>query len=170
MRPGDTERSICNQGIRRYRPILFLERYHRLCSQEDHRWTGGGHADSIHDVACLKKLLDGIGLSNEVQTQVFRIKKSDNNNNNNNGEAVVLTCLQAQLPEDAISLAKQYIKLRWELLFDLEHIIATGGNWKETIVAKFARTDPIDFTALQILELNPWGHGIFPNVRSNEAS
>ena len=68
----------------------------------------------------------------------------------------ILTSLRAQMPEDGISLARQCIKRRWEILVGLQDIITQRENWEEEIVRKFA-PGPIDFTALHFLELNPWG-------------
>lgn len=64
-----------------------------------------------------------IGLTNEVQFKGLRIK-------NNYCEAI-LTSLRAQMPKDAISLAKQYIKRRWEILVGLQGIITQRENWRE---------------------------------------
>lgn len=117
------------------------------------------HADYMHGRAYSKKLLDDIGLTNEVQMQQgLRIKTDDNNNGESN-----LTCLQAQMPENAVALAKQYIRYRWDLLLGLGDIIAKGGNWKEGIVAKITQ-DPIDFTALQISESNSWSPWLPPTL------
>lgn len=95
-----------------------------------------------------KKILDNLGLTDDVQLQGIRIK-------GNHCEAI-LTSLRAQMPEDGISLARQYIKRRWEILVGLQDIITQRENWEEEIVRKFA-PGPIDFTALHFLELNPWG-------------
>lgn len=85
-----------------------------------------------------KALLDDVGLTNKVQLQELRITSDYDES--------ILTCLQAQMPEDALPLAKQYIQHRWEILVGLEDIITKRVDWREDTVKKFTQ-HPIDLMA-----------------------
>ena len=77
-----------------------------------------------------KALLDDVGLTNEVQLLDLRIKSDDDES--------ILISLQAQKPEDALPLAKQYIqhlmrsftmKLSEELSKDIFTLYRTAGHF-----------------------------------------
>lgn len=84
-----------------------------------------------NSTASSQDLLDRVGLTREVQRQELRITDADG--------LTILTSLQAQLPKDAVPLAKQYIKHRWAMLVGLEDIIDKRVDFREDIVAKFTR-------------------------------
>lgn len=103
------------------------------------------HAN-YYDRAYSKKVLDDIGLTNEAQLRDLKIKTGY-------GEAILN--LQAQIPKDAIFLAKQYIKHRWEMLAQLEFVIAKRKNWREDVLMRFIQ-QPFDLTTFYPPESNYW--------------
>lgn len=112
----------------------------------DDKISSAREAASNHDRKSAKVLLDHMGLTQKVQMQELRITSDD-------GQTIV-TCLQAQMPKYAFSLAKQYIQQRWIMLLELEDIIDRGGNYRENIAARFTQ-HPIEMTAVKLPESNP---------------
>lgn len=86
-----------------------------------------------------KDLLDDMGLTRNVQRQELRVTSGD--------DQTIVTSLRAQMPKDALPLAKQYIIQRWAMPLGLNDTIDQRGSLREDIVTKFTQ-HPIEITAV----------------------
>lgn len=111
----------------------------------------------MHNIAYSRKVLDNIGLTNEVQLQDIKVTTGY-------GEATLN--LRAQIPKDTIPLAKQYITHRWKMLTQLSDIITKKEDWRKEVMLNFAQ-GPIGLTSLHLPEFNPWDLG-YPLISDKE--